>query len=958
MAASAPAAHGSINGTLSNTSTRDLLIGAKVELPQLGMSALTDETGRYVFTGVPAGTYELIASYIGLDTAKGSVTVTAGQWARRDFDLSTTVYTLETFVVRGEREGMAAAITAQRNADNVKNVVSMDFYGSLPNMNASELALRLPGVAGIPGEEVIEGLTIRGAGAGFNTITVDGGLLASFGASSGQTRMQTFTGSMFDSLELIKGHTPDKEAASLGGTVNLKSRSPLSMKVKRRIGYNLNMRIAPPFFPQIPMREDHRNHPLLDANYSEVFSVFGGDRNLGISMNFFYSENVFGYYQTVRDHQYIAGGPAYIWDFRMRDNYNNRKQASVNAKVEYRLSPQTKFSFNTIYNDHTEPLRLQNTIRAYSANSTGTTGTAGVLPGYTDTFEQVRASTSTNIDISGTNLNRLLRNRQFDFGGEHNFNNFEIDYHAIYGTTQYHNGGNEANLNMRLNNIGWTLDSSRSDVFPRFTQTQGLDMSNPANYRPSSNGLTTSQGEKDDNVLKELRAYVRYKVPVVYPLFLKTGVLWRDNIMKQNFTNRRRWSYIGGVPLPADPMALYSDRYDTGIRFPRWKTASFFANGRPVNPELWNADRYYTEQQKIGGLKSVTQTISATYLMAQGKFGQLGYLTGVRWERTELDGRGNVQSNPAQRSTAAEQAADPYAAAMKDWNNPRHVTGKYTNAFPSAHVFYDITPNLKARLSRSESFARPAPNNTFPSESVDNTNQRLTVNNPNLRPQIAATWDASLDYYFGKIGNLSTGFFHKTITDYFGPAVLMGTVGSGVDNGYNGQYAGYSIYKSINLGTAYVQGWEFNYQHQLTSLPGLLKTLSLSANYTLLRTHGDFGTTEVRSTGSVPGFVPRTGNLSLSWRYRDFSTRFLYNYTGTYLTSYVAGSGPGRNYYFDKRQIVNTSFTYRVRPTLSVNLNIDNIFGEPQRYFRYTAARMGTYTINSTTLTVGVSGQF
>jgi hypothetical protein len=42
---------------------------------------------------------------------------------------------------------------------------------------------------------------------------------------------------MFDQLELIKGHTPDKGADSLGGTINLKSRSPLSMREKRRVTY-------------------------------------------------------------------------------------------------------------------------------------------------------------------------------------------------------------------------------------------------------------------------------------------------------------------------------------------------------------------------------------------------------------------------------------------------------------------------------------------------------------------------------------------------------------------------------------------------------------------------------------------------------------------------------------------------------------------------------------------------
>ncbi|MBM3865042.1 MAG: carboxypeptidase-like regulatory domain-containing protein [Verrucomicrobia bacterium] len=46
---------GSVTGTVSNAATRNLLPGARVEIAPLGLSALTDDTGRYVLAGVPAG---------------------------------------------------------------------------------------------------------------------------------------------------------------------------------------------------------------------------------------------------------------------------------------------------------------------------------------------------------------------------------------------------------------------------------------------------------------------------------------------------------------------------------------------------------------------------------------------------------------------------------------------------------------------------------------------------------------------------------------------------------------------------------------------------------------------------------------------------------------------------------------------------------------------------------------
>ena len=78
--------------------------------------------------------------------------------------------------------------------------------------------------------------------------------------------------------------------------------------------------------------------------YQEVFGVFGGDRNLGVAVNLFYSEQATGYFNTIRNFQTTSAQPAYLWDYTTEDNYNNRKQSSVNVKFDYRLSANTKIS--------------------------------------------------------------------------------------------------------------------------------------------------------------------------------------------------------------------------------------------------------------------------------------------------------------------------------------------------------------------------------------------------------------------------------------------------------------------------------------------------------------------------------------------------------------------------------------------------------------------------------------
>jgi TonB-dependent receptor len=956
---------GTISGTASNAATGDLLQGVKVELIGTSLAVLTDATGHYEFPGVPAGDHELVATYVGLDLQRAAVSVAAGARVRREFNLTSNIYTMSEFKVTGEREGAALAITAQKNAESVKNVMAMDTFGTMSNQSASEMVIRLPGVAGNlsgSGAGLVDGFTVRGMGPGLNNVTIDGGLLTSQNAMNRSANINNITGGMFEEIELTKGQTPDKGVDSLGGTVNLKTRSPLRMREKRRVIYNTSVRYAPPFTEQIPLREQHRAHPLFSVTYQEVFSVFGGERNLGVAVSGFYSENVQGFFKTIRDFQSTAASPAYLWDYRTEDNYNNRMHASMNTKVHYRHSPQSLFTFTAILNDTRENRRIVNATRAYTNNSTGITGTAGVLPGFSDLITQVRASTASRLEIESTGQNYLNRLRALNFGGEHEFGPLKLDYVVRHNQTHLNSGSGKAgDLLMSIANVGWILDRTTSDIHPRFIQTEGPDFTKSENYRPGSNGLASRNYHQYQDV-DEALANVRYDLPVSVPTALKAGVLWRGQTVAQD-RERHRWSYIGAGPLAPDLTFTSYDTVKTGRRLPFWEAKQFLLGGvTPVNPMLWREDAYYFESQNYINRKSVTENVSAAYGMAQGRTGaqgllaQTGYIAGVRVERTDTSSWGWVRARTA--STSAQQLADPAGSARRDYaNTRRELEGSYTKSFPSVHLTHDVTRNLKARVSWSTSFGRPGLSNLLPNETISEANRTLTVNNPALLPQSAKNWDATLDYYFEPVGYFSLGWFHKTITDYIASGVDVGPIPTGADNGYDGEYSGFTKLTSLNAGTAYVQGWEFSYQQQFTFLPGLLKGFGLSANYTILDTHGDFGGTDNLRSGEVAGFIPESGNASLFWRYRSFSLRGLYNYTSDYTSSY-SRTNVALNLYRRARSVYNASLGYQVRPSLTLNLDIDNLTNEPQIFYRGYRHRIQSYVRNGITMNFGVSGRF
>ena len=142
-----------------------------------------------------------------------------------------------------------------------------------------------------------------------------------------------------------------------------------------------------------------------------------------------------------------------------------------------------------------------------------------------------------------------------------------------------------------------------------------------------------------------------------------------------------------------------------------------------------------------------------------------------------------------------------------------------------------------------------------------------------------------------------------------------------------------------------------------TFLPGLLRTLGASANFTYLRTHGVFAGTTYLTSNQVAGFIPQTGNVNLSWRYAAWGVRVRSNYHGRYINSFSAAT-PARNQYRYARTVTDLGFTWQWRPDVQVFWDISNLTNEPQAFYRFIPSQMERTIINGTTWTLGISGRF
>jgi len=140
-------------------------------------------------------------------------------------------------LVVGSRESQQTANRRKRNARTATDSIVADDIGSFPDRNVNEAISRIPGVA-LSRNEFGEGdgVAVRGNGPGLTRVELDGigvqstnGLAIDGGATRGGD-LRELSAELIKSVDVVKGSTADQTEGSLGGGVQIKTRSGLDFK--------------------------------------------------------------------------------------------------------------------------------------------------------------------------------------------------------------------------------------------------------------------------------------------------------------------------------------------------------------------------------------------------------------------------------------------------------------------------------------------------------------------------------------------------------------------------------------------------------------------------------------------------------------------------------------------------------------------------------------------------------
>lgn len=980
QSASAPSS-GVVSVVVSSADSGTFLERARVELVPGGREATTDQFGVAEFAGLAPGNFTAHITYEGFPEASVPVRVTGPGRVQVPVVLKADApVQLDAFVVTSEREGNAAALTRQKNADSVRNVIAMDALGVLANDNPAELLNRLPGIYSLPSDEGnLDRPIIRGLPATMNVTTVDGGTMVSQIAMSRSPIYTNMTASNFEEIEVTKALTPNLPADSISGRVNFKSKTSLNLKGKRELTFRLGGKWSPTFFDFTPRRTVPQVKPNLSLSYREAFGIFGEERNLGLSGNFVYNENITQRMRTLSTLDTVELMPRFTHSYSRTDGVQDRNLITANVRTDFRLSANSRFFFSAMRSFQEQATTRPNNYQvAYNANvatagrsfATGVnadgspTGGGNIRPGSTVLRTEVLHSSRTTFQAATNPFEADDMTDFQQFGGEHRFGRWRLDY-TLSNSSSERNTGAYRNHSVRRNwtatvtNIGWILDKSGSEEFPVFTQTSGPSIYDPRSYAGASVSQTSAvsvnrASSAELNVKRDLDVAGR-------GIVLSFGGLITTQSSIQD-SGSRTSTYVGpdGVAgvnpvtrLNDDDLTRFASVLDFMPRLGLGPVPAFdpgkYSYSIDNEPAQWRVDPYQVESARRAGQSEVRESILAGYTMGSTRFGPLGLLTGVRWEESRTRSSGFIK-----RATLPA-ITDPVARTDAEYGKePVIRRGATRSFFPSVHFRHAFRPNLIGRASWSTSIGRAALGDLTPTLAVSDAEHTVTLDNPSLKPQYASNYDLSLEYYLKPVGMVSFGLFRKDLTDFV-YRQEVGVVGAGPDNGYNGQYAGYDIISNGNGGRGRVDGIELSYLQQLTFLPGVLRGCTVLLNYTHLRATGDYGQASAGTTGLV-GFVPDTANARLSYKYQWFAPYVQWSYTGRSLGNFAAE--PQLQSYRLERRVVNIGFSLRLPRNLEFFVDVANLFDEPQRTTHYVSGnRMSTY-YNGPFASFGLNGRY
>ncbi len=903
FASSVMAQTGLVTGKVKDT--KDIsLPGATIKLLPTNRYTISNQNGTFEFLNVPAGKYEVSIDYIGYNSLKRSVEVSAGSNTSVELILEDGNLEMQEVVIMGDLlRGQARALNQQKSNPNISNIISSDQVGRFPDANIGDALKRVPGVTMQNDQGEARNIIIRGLASELNSVTLNGDRIPSAEGDNRKVQMDLIPSDMIASIEVNKTLTPDMDADAIGGSVNLLTKAaPNGQRISATLasGYN-------------PIREQ----PL----YSGAF-VYGNrfaNKALGIVLSGSYNNNDYGS-DNIEAEWVEDEGNIFIEAYDIRKYDVKRVRRSISGVFDYKINENNTLYASAMYNWRDD---WENRFKANIDDITPIFDANNVITGYEG---RINRETKGGIDNNRNDMRRLedQRMQNYSLRGEHLLaSKLDLDWSVSYSTAS-EDRPNERYMLFREKGV--TLDFNNNSRVPLYTTT---------NFDAGEMGLEEISENNDFTEETELGAKVNFRMPLSviadqkgrlrFGARLRIKTKDRDNMFNE-------YSPIGdfGTLGQVGNVLWDGKNFQPGSHIIPGLFASpdFMGNLDLKNSSLFEEEAVPDEYLTVN--YAADEKIYAGYIRWDQDFNdKLSMIAGARVEFTSIDYTGNLVQDE------------------EEITGTRNVKNDYVNVLPSLTFKFVPEENLIFRLAATTALARPNYYALSPFVATLPSDEEIAAGNPDLKATRAYNLDLMIEKYFKSVGIVSGGVFYKKLNDfiytYFDQSYTQAKFAQDfpdVDNPIPSD-ATWKFTQTRNGETVDVYGFEVAAQRNLDFLPGkFLRGFGVYANYTYTQStakgisneDGDF-----RENITLPGTAPHMLNGSLSWENKKFLARLSLNYTAAYLDE--LGESDFSDAFYDEQLFLDANASYKITPILRIFTEANNLTNQPLRYYQGIASR-------------------
>ncbi|WP_405118304.1 TonB-dependent receptor [Pseudomonas leptonychotis] len=621
--------------------------------------------------------------------------------------------------VVGQAVSIDKALKEQRSSDNVESVVHADGIGQLPDDNAAEALQRIPGLSVERDQGEGRFVSVRGIGPDLNSVTINGTLVPSPESDRRAVALDVLPSELVQSLTVVKSLTPDMDANSLGGTVEVESLSAFDHEGLFYTGS------AEGSYDE----SSEQTSPKFSGAISDRFSLGDGIDNFGVAAALSWQERDFGSDNVETDGAWDFDKGARLEELEQRDYEITRERTGFGLNFDYKPDDLSSYYLRTLYSRYKD---------TETRNAAGVEFADAQLPGERGDAEGYRELKSRE---------ETQEVQSYVLGGERMLGLWTIGAQAGYSRSSEDSPEGIA---------GATFEGNDDFTDAGFSDSKKPRLNiDSAFYDPNNFTLDSVDWEKqkttdtEHNIKLDLaRDYALSGYASQIKFGGKLSRREKDNDLEA-------WSYedfdtfgLTDAQLNLSQFSKGSVDYGLGRFGPGISDKAI----ERLLGGLNKADFYNEEESRVNDFE-MSEDINAAYLMNSLDIDDWRFIAGVRYEGTEFDAKGTGIRD------------GEYQATQND--------NRYEHWLPGLHARYQLNDSTQLRAAWTNTVVRPTFGQLAPGFVIDGGD--ASFGNPELDPLESMNLDFGIEHYMGRAGVVSAFVFYKDIDSFVYNTDLAGT---------------------------------------------------------------------------------------------------------------------------------------------------------------------------------------